>query len=217
MPVVQNLLVTAVVGIREEKVLFLVRQGLAKGIEPFLLLEDIRLGLKIVGDMYNQGKYFLADLIVAAEIYKEAQKLVYIEDNKENTDYPQIVFGTVQKDIHDIGKNITISTMQHYGLNVLDLGVNVSPEAFVKGLQETGASILCLSGLISDSYDSMKTTVCLIKNHKTLNKTLVIIGGLVNQSVCNYIGADYWVNDCTTGVEICRRIIEQKEKALLQA
>ncbi|MEW6624847.1 MAG: cobalamin-dependent protein [Bacillota bacterium] len=218
MPKVHSLLVSAVVGIKEERALFLVRQGLEKGIEPFVLLEDVRTGLEIVGDMYNQGKYFLADLIVAAEIYKQVQKITLGElEESINPKNPQVIFGTVEKDIHDIGKNITISTMQHYGLAVLDLGVNVAPKEFVKTLLDTGAPVLCLSGLISDSYDSMKETVSLVRKHPNLFETIIIIGGLVNQTVCDYIGADYWVKNCTLGVDICRKVLNQKEKLLHQA
>jgi len=71
---VRKLLITAIAKINEEKTLYLVRQALEKGIEPFTILEDVRRGLEIVVEMYNQGKYFLADLVMAAEIYKEAQK-----------------------------------------------------------------------------------------------------------------------------------------------
>jgi len=126
---VQKLLITAIAKINEEKTPYLVRQALEKGIDPFTILDDVRRGLEIIVEMYSQGKYFLADLVMAAEIYKEAQQIVLGPPQEEGSPGSfQIVFGTVKKDIHDIGKNITIATMRQFGLSVLDLGVDVSPQ-----------------------------------------------------------------------------------------
>ncbi|ATW28539.1 hypothetical protein DCMF_10985 [Candidatus Formimonas warabiya] len=205
------MIVSAVTGIDEEKTLSLVQHGFTKGIDPFVLLEDVRTGLELVGTMYNQGKYFLADLIMAAEIYKHVQEIV-LGDREGGipSDHPQVVFGTVEKDIHDIGKNIAIATMRHFGLRVLDLGVNIPPRLFVQKMEETGAPILCMSGLISDAYDSMKKTVLLLKKSSLFPKTKVIIGGLVNEQVCSYTGAHYWVKNCSAGTELCLKIFHEK-------
>lgn len=206
----RKLLVSAIARINEEKTLSLVRQALEKGVDPFAVLEDVRAGLEIVVEMYSRGKYFLADLVMAAEIYKEAQQIVFGSPQEECSCGPfQIVFGTVKKDIHDIGKNITIVTMRQFGLSVLDLGVDVPPQAFVKALRETGASILCMSGLISDAYDSMKETVDVVKKEFAPRRPAVIIGGRVNDAVCSYAGADYWVKNCTDGTFLCRKILAE--------
>jgi methanogenic corrinoid protein MtbC1 len=206
---VWKLLVSAVVAIKEEKVLSLVRNGLSKGMDPYSLLEDVRKGLDIVADMYSKGDYFLADLVMAAEIYKEVQQLILGSPEELNADSPQIVFGTVEKDIHDIGKNIAIVTMRQYGLAVQDLGVDVSPDTIVNKVQETRASILCMSGLISDAYDSMKKTVNLLTEKMDSLKPITIIGGLVNDAVCRYTGVDYWVKNCTDGASLCLKILRE--------
>jgi len=207
---VRKLLITAIAKINEEKTLYLVRQALEKGIEPFTILEDVRRGLEIVVEMYNQGKYFLADLVMAAEIYKEAQQIVLGPPQEGDSEGSfQIVFGTVKKDIHDIGKNITIVTMRQYGLRVLDLGVDVSPQMFINALGETGASILCMSCLISEAYDSIKETIKLVKKEFAHNRPTTIIGGRVNETICNYTGADYWVKSCIDGTFLCRKILAE--------
>jgi len=210
MQAVHKLITMALAGIQEEKVLALVRTGLSKGIDPFSLLEEVRLGMDIVIERYSSGEYFLADLVVAADIFSEAQKMVLGPCAADlNKGVPQVIFGTVKKDIHDIGKNIAIATMRQYGLNVLDLGVDVTPEMFVAKLKETGALILCLSGLISDSYDSMKDTVTLVRHLCAPASPTIIIGGLVNDAVCSYSGADYWVKDCTCGADLCKQLINK--------
>lgn len=213
MVVSNSLIISAFSRLQEEKVLGLVKQSLAAGQDPFMILEEVRTGLEVVGDIYNQGKYFLADLIMAAEIFMEVQKLVLGDRKHEETGPPQVIFGTVETDIHDIGKNITISTMRYYGLNVLDLGVNVPPRVFLKEVQETGAPILCLSGLISQSYDAMKNTVRLLDRASQRPATRVIIGGLVTEVVRDYTGADYWVKDCRAGVALCREILAASSRS----
>lgn len=203
------MLVSAVVRIKDDKVLSLVRHCLSRGIDPYILLEDVRTGVDIVADMYGQGKYFLADLVMAAEIYKEAQELILGSTEEQQVENPQIIFGTVEKDIHDIGKNIAITTLRQYRISVLDLGVDVSAQVFVKKQQDTGAPIICMSGLISDAYDSMKKTVDLVKEKKAESQPVVIIGGLVNDAVCSYTGADYWVNSCIDGANLCMKILKE--------
>lgn len=211
MRTVQKMIVSAVAVIDEEKTLSLVNYGIAKGVDPFMLLEDVKTGLELVGSMYSQGKYFLADLIMAAEIYNHAQQIILGDlDWCIASDHPQVVFGTVEKDIHDIGKNIAIATMRHFGLRVMDLGVNITARTFVEKIQETGAPILCMSGLISDAYDSMKRTVNMLKKSHPLTGTKVMIGGLVNEQVCSYTGADYWVKNCSRGAELCLKILNEK-------
>lgn len=216
MQTVKKLITSAVASINEDKALSLVRYGVARGMDPFALLEEVRAGLEMVGTMYGQGKYFLADLIMAAEIYKQAQQMVLSSCAPDTASgSPQVLFGTVEKDIHDIGKNIAVTTMRHYGLNILDLGVDVAGNVFMEKLHETGATILCLSGLISDSYDSMKKTIGMLRQEKFPTYTTVIIGGLVNEAICEYTGADYWVRSCTAGADLCLKILQNKENLAL--
>lgn len=215
---VRKLLVSAVVRINEDKVLALVSHALEKGLDPYVVLEDVRSGLEIVVELYNAGKYFLADLVMAAEIYKEAQQRILGPLQEEDCgSSPQIVFGTVKRDIHDIGKNLAIVTMRQFGFKVLDLGVDVPPQVFADVLSETGAPILCMSGLISDAYDSMKSTVELVKKRFPSRRPAVVIGGLVNEEVCAYTGADYWVKTCIEGARLCRTLLVEgnRESAVI--
>lgn len=209
--ITQDLLVTALAKLDEDKTLSLVEQGIAQGMNSYDILEEARKGLEKVGASYSKGEYFLADLIMAAEIFKQTQYLVLGSlGNETNDTNPQIIFGTAQEDIHDIGKNISISMMRSRGLRVIDLGVDVSPEKFVETVQITKAPILCISGLITQAYESMKKTIFLLDKKELKKQTTVIIGGLVNSSISNHLGSDYWANDATSGLDLCKNILQTK-------
>lgn len=209
---VQSMITMAVAQIEEEKALSLVESNLSRGEDPFTVLGGDRAGLEEVISRYNNAELFLANLVVAADMYRQAQiKAPGNAGGEDERDHPHIIFGTVESDIHDIGKNITIVTMRYYGLRVMDLGVGVPPRAFAAYASQTGAPIVCLSGLISDSYESMKRTVTLLKRRLRGGSPVTVIGGLVNEAVCEYVGADFWVKDCTRGAELCASLLRERE------
>ncbi|XER07635.1 Glutamate mutase sigma subunit [Sporomusa rhizae] len=210
---IQKMLVCAMARLDDVTVMNLVKQGLEMGINPYVLLEEIRLGTDRVGELYSKGEYFLSDLIMASEIFKDVLALVN-QDRvvRAITSYPTVVFGTVAEDIHDIGKNITTGIMRYNGFDICDLGVNVPGEKFVEALKLHNSRIVCLTGLITEAFDSMKNTIQMVEESGLRSQTTVIIGGLVNESVRKYTGADYWATDCTKVTELCRSILVTKKK-----
>lgn len=211
----KDLLVSAVVELNEEKVIKLVRQELKRSSEPLSILERVRTGLEIVGKRYAEGEYFIADLIMSGLIFKEILK--YVDFPKDSTaEFAEItvVFATVEQDIHDVGKNVTISFLISRGINTIDLGVDVPAVRIIEELEKTKAPIVCLSGLITSSYKSMKKTVELLKKKKLRQKVSVIIGGNVNEEVKEYVGADYWTSDFTHTLEICKKIASEMKGKL---
>ncbi|MDF2876688.1 MAG: cobalamin B12-binding protein, partial [Sporomusa sp.] len=113
-----KILVAAVVRIEEDKVIQLVKRSLDQGVDPNVIMEEMRTGLEIVHEWYNKGNYFLADLIIVAELFSKVKNIVQDQNvllSAANT--VDVVFGTVKHDIHDIGKNMAISVMQSAGLN----------------------------------------------------------------------------------------------------
>ncbi|TGE37475.1 cobalamin-binding protein [Desulfosporosinus fructosivorans] len=201
----------------EDTVLNLVRLGLEQGVDSLEMIEEARAGMEKVGILYDEGVYFLCDLMVGADIFTEVINLVLKSTNIEPVSiFPPIIFGTVGGDIHDIGKNIMISVLKSKGCQVYDLGVDVPEVAFIEAIKETGSKVLCLSGLITTAYDSMKKTVDLLEKEGLRSKVSVVIGGLVNEAVKNYTGADYWVTDCGKGTDLCIRIMnEQSGKQMI--
>ncbi|GAB6062766.1 cobalamin B12-binding domain-containing protein [Deferrisoma palaeochoriense] len=118
----------------------------------------------------------------------------------------RVVFGTVQGDIHDIGKNLVIDLLRAAKFEVTDLGVDVPPERFVAALQETGARILCLSGLLTIAFDAMKATVEAVTAAGLRDRVRIMVGGApVDEKVCAYVGADVAGGDARNAVKICQR------------
>jgi len=210
---IQKMLVCAMARLDEVTVMNLVKQGLQMGINPYVLLEEIRLGTDRVGELYSKGEYFLSDLIMASEIFKDVLTLVN-QDRVVNAiaSYPTVVFGTVAEDIHDIGKNITTGIMRYNGFDICDLGVNVQGEQFIEAVKLHNSRVVCLTGLITEAFDSMKNTITHLEETGLRSQTTVIIGGLVNESVRKYTGADYWATDCTKVIELCRNIFAPNKR-----
>lgn len=204
----KKFLTHAMAKLDEDTVLRLVRQGLEQGIDTYTLIEEATAGMTRVGELYKSGHYFLADMIVAAEIFQDMLGMVLnVQTTAPASQGPPIIFGTVEDDIHDIGKNITIGVLKGNGFQVRDLGVDVPARKFVEEVRNTGSTLLCLSGLITSAYDSMKKTVKLLEEEGLRHRVTVVIGGLVNEAVKKHTGADYWVTDCAAGSDLCQAVL----------
>ena len=192
----QSALITLVADLQEEAVLKLVQQRLNNGDDPLVIVESCQAGMRLVGERYEQREYFISGLIMAGEIFREVMELVQpiIEAQLTGSESGQILLGTVQGDIHDIGKNNLALLLRCYGFAVHDLGVDVPPTEFLAQALILKPDIIGLSGLLTVSYDSMRETVAVLR-HSTdsqLLSTPIIIGGnQLNEQVCQYVGADY--------------------------
>ncbi|MEW6555275.1 MAG: cobalamin-dependent protein [Actinomycetota bacterium] len=195
---------TMLAGLQEDEVLAEVRKVLDEGGDPLSLVEGLREGMSEVGRRFEDKEYFLSELIMSAEIFKEA--IALIEPHLEAGAGPtrgSVVIGTVKGDIHDIGKNIVATLLRCEGYDVHDLGVDVAPEAFVGKLKDTGASLLALSGLLTLAFDSMKETVESLAEAGLRDRVKVIIGGgPVNGKVVEYSGADAFGVDAAHAVKL---------------
>jgi len=208
-------LVDAIANIKEDEALTIVRHRLELGEEPMALVEECRAGIAIVGERYQKGEYFLGELIMSGEIFKQAMSLI---EPRLTGDVPtktigKVVMGTVKGDIHSIGKDIVTGLLRMSGFEVFDLGVDVAPEAFVEKVVETGAPILGMSGLLTPSFESMKNTVTAIRERGIRHRVKVIIGGgVVIEQVKGYVGADAFSRDGAEGVKICQEFMREASK-----
>ncbi|MEL7567356.1 MAG: cobalamin-dependent protein [Dehalobacterium sp.] len=206
----EDRLISAIVDLNEEEVINIIKQALKNNKDPVVLLDQVRTGMKIVGARYEEGRYFIADLIMSGLIFNEIFKLVHFStENTAEFAGLVVIFATVEQDIHDVGKNVTISFLKSRGINVIDLGVDVPAAKIVKEIQKSNASILCLSGLITSSYKSMKKTVDLLKKKQLHQKVKVIIGGNVDEDVKEYVGADYWTSDFSQALDIFKAAVSK--------
>ncbi len=144
-------LVISMASLEADAVNDLVRQYLAGGVSALDIIENCRKGVDIVGKRYQNGEYFLSDLVMYEAIFKEVMEIAEPHLPKlppaPQSDHPQIVLGTIEGDIHDLGKNIVAYLLRAAGYDVLDLGVEVPVERFVKEVKErtseSSASVFC--------------------------------------------------------------------------
>ena len=198
-----------IAAVEEERTLEEVRRALGEGADPLSLVEALRGGMTVVGEKYEAKEYFLPDLILSAEIFKEAIALIEPRLQREGiATRGTVVIGTVQGDIHDIGKNIVATLLRCNGYEVHDLGVDVPPEAFVDGALSAGAGLVAMSGLLTLAFDAMKYTVDALAAAGLRDRLKIIIGGgPVNEKVLEYCGADAYGKDPAEAIRLAGRYL----------
>lgn len=212
----REILKNEVANLNEDVAISMVIERIANGDSPLNITEDCQEGLRIVGERYERQEYYLAGLIMAGEIFRQVMELLQpiIKENISGNEHGVILIGTVQGDIHDIGKNNLSMLLTGYGFTVHDLGIDVPAVDFLHQTTILRPNIIGLSGLLTSAFDSMKETIQLIRNagENSIAKTPIIIGGnQLTEQVSQFVKADYWVNDAMTGVRICQEIMKKLE------
>jgi methanogenic corrinoid protein MtbC1 len=205
-------LIDLLADLEEEAVLTLVQKRINAGDDPLQIIEECNEGMRQVGQRYERGEFFVSGLIMSGEIFREVVELVQplLQQQARGRSSGTVLVGTVSGDIHDIGKNITGMLLACHGFTVIDLGVDVPPAVFASKAIETRPDVVGLSGLITASFDAMKATVAALRAQAQAQHCsfpIVIGGGMIDEQVCRYVGADYWVNNAMDGVRLCQRLI----------
>jgi methylmalonyl-CoA mutase cobalamin-binding domain/chain len=209
-------LITLLAELDEDAVLKLVQRRIAAGDDPLLIIEDCNAGMRLVGERYERGEFYVSGLIMSGEIFREVVELVepLFEPRYGAQALGRVLVGTVSGDIHDIGKNMAAMLLTCYGFTVIDLGVDVPPANFAAKALEVKPDVVGLSGLITASFEAMRETVKVLRaetDKVQLSFPIVIGGGMIDEQVCQYVGADYWVANAMDGVRLCQRLMEQRE------
>ena len=172
------------------------------GESPTAILDDCREGMTVVGKRFETGEYFISDLMMAGHIFKQATALIGTERAGEAAEPAgTIVMGTVQGDVHDIGKDLVVGLLRAANFKVDDLGIDVPPERFVDAVSADGATIVGLSGLLTTSFDPMRATVDALAVAGLRDKVKVMIGGgPVTEEVCRITGADGWATNAQAAI-----------------
>jgi len=199
-------LVSKIADLKEDEVLRIVRDRLVAGDNPLSILDDVGRATEIIGKRYADGEYFISELVYSGEILKGITDLVRPRISKaEVRSLGKVIIGTVEGDIHNIGKDIVAMMLGASGFEVFDLGVDVPTGKFVEKIRETGAPIVGLSGLLTTSFESMKQTIEAIKDAGLRDKVKIMIGGgLVNEDIRKYTSADGYGKDVMTAVSVAR-------------
>ncbi len=206
-------LVNAIADMKEEEALKLVREMVEGGSEPMEILDAAREAMDIVGQRYEKGTYFLPELILAGEMLTQITDIMKPELAKlpEVKRHGKVLMGTVEGDIHDIGKNIVSFMLDVNGFDVLDLGVDISPQKFVEAIQDFEPQVVGLSGFLALAYDAMKETVEAIKKAGLRDKVKIMVGGgQVSDEVRKYTGADAYGKDAMAGVSLAKEWVGAK-------
>lgn len=199
-------LVNAVVEMMEDDALALTKKYLEAGTPPMQIIDAYKEALKIIGQRFEKGSYFVPELILAGEMMNAASSLIKpyltVEEGRGGDKIGRFLLGTVEGDIHDIGKGMVGMLMDINGFEVKDLGVDVPAKTFIEEAGRFQPHIIGLSGLLTLSYDSMKQVVEALKEAGMREKVKVIIGGgQMDDHACRYVGADAWVTDAVAGVK----------------
>ena len=197
--------------LKEQEALDIVRLRMQQGDDPMQIIEDCQAGMREVGERYAQQRYFLAALIMSAEILAEIMEMVLpgVEARYSGKSSGRILVGTVQGDIHDLGKNMLLMLLRSYGFSVMDLGVDVAPGRFVDAARDFQPHVIGLSGLLIAAHASMRETVQALRAMMAEDDAVIpiVLGGQVDEQVCRYVGADYWTTDAMQGVRLCQRLV----------
>jgi len=189
-----------------EKTKTLTQEMLKKGISAHDLIEKgLMEGMNLVGDKFERREYFLPDLLVAAEAVKGATKIIrpFLKGEKGKG---TVVIGTVSGDIHDLGKNLVASTLEASGFRVVDLGVDVPAERFVKAVREEKADIVAISALITTTMLGMRDVIESLKRDGIRKAVKVMVGGApVDEEFSKRIGADRYAR---TSRDAARKAVE---------
>jgi methylmalonyl-CoA mutase cobalamin-binding domain/chain len=205
-------LTQALVELKKEDVLAMVEDQLEKKTPPLDLVKALNAAMIKVGERFAAGDYFISELIYSSYIMKDAMARLdpLFEQSDLGASGEKVVIGTVQGDIHDIGKSIVVTLIRNAGFNVIDLGVDVPAERFVEAIKDTGAKALALSCLLNLAISEMKHVVEALDAAGIRGDVKVIIGGQpIDEKVCEHVGADYYGPDAPAGVRICKQVYGQ--------
>ena len=196
-------LVLAITEMREDDALAITNQMLDAGILPLDILDACREAMDIIGQRFEAGEAFIPELIMAGEMMSEISEILkpHMAGEAGAEKIGKVVIGTVEGDIHDIAKDIVAFMLDINGFEVTDLGVDVSPAAFVEATQQTGTTVVGLSGFLTLAYDPMKETVAALKA-AGLDVKVMIGGGQIDEHIREYTGADAYGKDAMAAVAL---------------
>ena len=200
-------LIDAIADMREDEALEEVREMVESGTPPVDILDDVRAAMDIVGQRFEEGVYFLPELMLAGEMMNEIMEVIKPElaEATQEERLGKVVIGTVEGDIHDIGKDIVSFMLNVNGFDVLDLGVDVPAEKFTEAIKDFQPQVVGLSGFLTLTYDVMKDTIEAIKAAGLRDGVKIMIGGgQMDDQVKTYTGADAYGKNAMAAVKLAK-------------
>ena len=185
-------------------------QAIAAGVEPLKLVQEYMMpAMAEVGRRFECNEYFVPELLLAARAMKAALELIRpLLVASGAKPMARVALGTVKGDLHDIGKNLVMAMLEGGGFEVIDLGVNVTPEQFVAAVKGKGANIVAMSALLTTTMPAMKTTVDALQQAGVRQQVKVLIGGApITQKYADEIGADGYSESAAGAVNAAKKVL----------
>jgi len=206
------MIIEGIVGGEPEAVVALTRKALESGMQPLEIInQGLVVGMNIAGEKFAQGEFFLPHLLIAAKGMQAAMELLEPELGARKQVHEAVgtvVIGTVQGDIHEIGKSLVGTMLSANGFKVLDLGVDVPSEDFIAKVRETGADMLGLSALLTTTMIGQREVIENLVQAGIRDQVKVIVGGApVSQAWADEINADAYAGNAMGAVEVARRML----------
>ena len=189
----------------------LVQQAIDEGIRVQTILEEgLLAGMSVIGAKFKNNEIYIPNVLIAARAMNQGAELLkplLVSEGYKASG--KVVIGTVKGDLHDIGKNIVKMMLEGKGLEVIDLGVDVSAEKFVNSAKETGAQIIACSALLTTTMGEMKNVVEAAKGAGIRDKVTIMVGGApINDDFCKSIGADIYVSDAASASQEAAKVCQ---------
>ncbi|MGC8742448.1 MAG: cobalamin B12-binding domain-containing protein [Verrucomicrobiia bacterium] len=184
--------------------------ALSEGMDPVKIVHNYMVpAMNEVGRRFDCNEYFVPELLLSARAMKACLELVKPKLVAGGVKAEgRVVIGTVKGDLHDIGKNLVAAMLEGGGFEVIDLGVNVSPEKFVEAVKNMDANIVAMSALLTTTMPSMKTTIDALKSSGLRDKVKVLVGGApITQKFAEEIGADGYSENAPGAVALARKLV----------
>jgi len=188
----------------------LAENALQSGDDPIALIEKLTEGVRIIGEQFEQGELFLSQLVMSAETMRIALEILEPAISKDHTRKSEgkVVIGTVEGDVHDIGKNLVRTMLVTNGFEVEDLGVDVPVSIFVENVRETKPDILAISALLTTTMPQIEEIIQALEAAGLRNTVKIVIGGApISPEWAKEIGADDYAPDLGTAVTVCRNLM----------
>jgi len=200
----QEELQEALKNLEEDRVYKIVKEQLGTGATAKDILKGCQGGMKQIGELYSREEYFVADLMYAGDIMKNIMNILtpHLKGSEEIEEAGTVVMGTVKGDIHDLGKDVVIMTLQGNGFKVIDLGVDVPADKFVEAIKNSGATLVGMSVFLTSCFPSVAKIVQAISDAGLRDKVKIMVGGApATDMVAEETGCDFFGKNAADGVK----------------
>lgn len=195
----------------ETKVVEITKSLLSSGVDPMEVInKGLMAGMDKVGVLFKNNEMFVPEVLMSADAMKAGMEVIKeaTQGAADVTSKGTVVMGTVEGDLHDIGKNLVGMMLETNGFKVHDLGVDVKPDQFVEAVKQYQPDVVGMSAMMTTTMMNMKTAIDALAAAGVRNKVKVMIGGaVVSQKFADEIGADGYAPDAGAAVELCKRLL----------